>query len=69
MEKEDGSRKRSKRHRRKRNNISDKDRVQSTIEFGVISRGWEAKRKARWAPPVVEVPVRTSTYKPRSYAR
>lgn len=38
QEPQSGQRKRSKRHRMKRNNISDKDRVQSAKDFGVYAR-------------------------------
>lgn len=38
LQPQDQQRKRSKRHRMKRNNISDKDRVQSVKEYGVYAR-------------------------------
>lgn len=41
-------RKRSKRHRMKRNNISDKDRVNSVREFGIYSRQVERDYRARY---------------------
>ena len=43
-------RKRSKRHRMKRNNISDKARVESVIEFGIYSRQVERDYRARYHP-------------------
>lgn len=44
---EQTQRKRSKRHRMKRNNISDKARVASVIEFGIYSRQVERDYRAR----------------------
>jgi len=43
-----GQRKRSKRHRMKRNNISDKARVDSVKEFGVYAREVQKKYLARY---------------------
>ncbi len=43
-------RKRSKRHRMKRNNISDKDRVNSVKEFGVYAREVEKNYRANLTP-------------------
>lgn len=40
--------KRSKRHRRKRNNISDKDRYYSVLEFATYAREVESKRMAKY---------------------
>lgn len=47
---EQQQRKRSKRHRMKRNNISDKARVASVIEFGIHSRQVERDYRARYHP-------------------
>lgn len=41
-------RKRSKRHRRKRNNISDKDRYHSALDYAVHARAVDAKHKAKY---------------------
>lgn len=41
-------RKRSKRHRRKRNNISDKDRVSSAWVYAIHAQNVEKERKAKY---------------------
>jgi len=41
-------RKRSKRHRMKRNNISDKDRVEAVKQFGEYAREVEKKYRSRY---------------------
>lgn len=50
--KEGAQRKRSKRHRMNRNNISDKARVDSVREFGVITRAAWVNYKANLKPKV-----------------
>lgn len=45
---QDQQRKRSKRHRMKRNNISDKARINSVIEFGIYSRQVERDYRTRY---------------------
>lgn len=45
---DDPQRKRSKRHRMKRNNISDKARVESVKEFGVYARQVEKDYRERY---------------------
>lgn len=48
MAEQEQQRKRSKRHRMKRNNISDKDRVNSVKEFGIYAREVERQYRARY---------------------
>lgn len=45
-------RKRSKRHRIKRNNISNKERYHSTMEFSAYARDVERKYRARYQKPL-----------------
>ena len=46
-------RKRSKRHRRKRNNISDKDRVSSAWDYALHAQDVEKKYKAKYLKKVL----------------
>lgn len=47
-EQQSQQRKRSKRHRMKRNNISDKDRVEAVKQFGEYAREVEKKYRSRY---------------------
>ncbi len=55
---EQTQRKRSKRHRMKRNNISNKARVESVKEFGIYSREVHKQYMNRYPKPVVLNPFK-----------
>lgn len=50
-------RKRSKRHRRKRNNISDKDRVSSAWDYALYAQAVDRAYKAKFAKKDPAAPI------------